>query len=367
MPDGPVISARDLSVTLGDRTLVHAESFDVLPGRTHVVMGPNGAGKSTLLRAVGGLIKANGTLELAGKPVCSGHDRAVLRRATASVFQKPYLLSTTVLGNVEIGLRLHGVGARERGRRARAALELLGIDHLADRRRDGLSGGEAQRVSIARALAVEPQVLFLDEPMASLDPPTRRSLMTDLFDVFSQRSVSAVWVTHDREEAAAVADHVTFLTDGRVRQQGAASEVFGRPQSEEVAGFLGMETSFEGVIEVQDGAVRLALSDGTTLVVGEAEPGPALAFVFPEDVVLLRHLPEPGETSLRNCLEGRVAGIRSSGRLRLVDVVRGDLCIVAMVTQAALDDLQLRVGDAVVAGFKASAVHVLPRHHGRSS
>jgi len=160
---------------------------------------------------------------------------------------------------------------------------------------------------------------------------------------------------------------VTFLTGGRVRQQGTASEVFGRPQSEEVAGFLGMETSFEGLIEAEAGAVRLALADGTTLVVGEADPGPALAFVFPEDVVLLRHLPEAGETSLRNCLEGRVADIRSNGRLRLVDVVRGDLRIVAMVTQAALDDLQLRVGDAIVAGFKASAVHVLPRHRGRAS
>lgn len=362
MPERPVISARDLRVTVGGRALVSADTFDVLPGQTHVVMGPNGAGKSTLLRAVGGLIRASGSLELDGRPVSSGRNRAALRRVTASVFQKPHLLSTTVLGNVDTGLRLHGVRGEERGRRARAALDLLGIGHLAERRRDRLSGGEAQRVSIARALAVEPRVLFLDEPMASLDPPTRRSLMADLFEVFAARSVSAVWVTHDREEAAAVADRVTFLSDGLVRQQGVAEEVFGRPQSEEVAGFLGMETSFEGDVQADNGEVRMILADGTALVVGDAATGPSLAFIFPEDVVLMRHMPDTGETSLRNCLQGRVSSIRPSGRLRLVEVSRGELRIVAVITQAALDELDLRVDRPIVAGFKASAVHVLPCH-----
>lgn len=356
----PIVSARNLRVTVGGRTLVHAQAFDVLPGQTHVVMGPNGAGKSTLLRAVGGLIRASGLLQLDGRPIRSGRDRAALRRATASVFQKPYLLATTVLGNVESGLRLRGVRGEERRRRALAALDLLGIAHLAGRRREGLSGGEAQRVSIARALAVEPRVLFLDEPMASLDPPTRRSLMADLFAVFSARSISVVWVTHDREEAAAVADQVTFLSGGVVQQQGPAEVVFGQPHSEEVAGFLGMETSFEGVVEASDGEVRLVLADGSALVIGEAEPGPSLAFIFPEDVVLLRHMPEVGETSLRNCLLGQVTSIRPSGRLRLVEVSRGELQIVGVITQAALEELQVRVGEPIVAGFKASAVHVLP-------
>lgn len=362
--DAPIIAAADLRVMVGARTLVHVDTFRVHPGETHVLMGPNGSGKSTLLRALSGLTRACGTLLFDGRPVSSGHGRAVLRRATASVFQKPYLLSTTVLGNVETGLRLHGVRGEDRERRARGALELLGISHLAERRRDGLSGGEAQRVSIARALAVEPRVLFLDEPMASLDPPSRRALMADLFDVFADRKVSAVWVTHDREEAAAVADQVTFLSGGRVLQQGRAPAVFGRPDNEVVAGFLGLESSMEGTIVAQDGATRLVMADGSGLVVGEADPGPALAFVFPEDVVLLRRVPESGETSLRNCVEGRVTGIRPSGRLRLVHVESGALYLTAMVTQAALDELGLEVGDPVVAGFKASAVHALPRRHG---
>jgi molybdopterin-binding protein len=364
VPEVPIIAAQDLSVAVGRRTLVQVDTFEIQPGSTHVLMGPNGAGKSTLLRALSGLTRFSGSLSFDGHPVRSSRDRLWLRRATASVFQKPYLLSTTVLGNVQVGLRLHGLRGEALADRARSALELLGIDHLADRRRHGLSGGEAQRVSIARALALEPRVLFLDEPMASLDPPTRRSLMADLFDVFAQRSVSAVWVTHDREEAAAVGDEVTFISAGTVSQQGSASEVFGHPGNEEVAEFLGLETYIEGTVEIEGGEAYLIIADGTRLMVGEAEPGLTLAFVFPEDVVLMRKLPAPGETSLRNCIGGRVLEIRPNHRLRHVTVGCGSLRIVAVVTQAALDELDLRIDDPIVAGFKASSVHVLPRRHG---
>lgn len=366
--EAPLIEAKDLSVVIGRTTLVHVDAFQVFLGETHVLMGPNGAGKSTLLRAVSGLTKAEGSLWFDGRPVTSGRDRFRLRRATAQVFQKPYLLSTSVLGNVETGLKLHGVRGDELHSRAHAALELLGIEHLAARRREGLSGGEAQRVSIARALALEPQVLFLDEPMASLDPPTRRSLLADLFDVLAERSVSAVWVTHDREEAAAVGDRVTFISAGEVSQQGTATEVFGHPGNEEVAEFLGLETYIEGIVEIRDGEAYLLLEDGTQLMVGdEGEAGPALAFIFPEDVVLLRQIPGPGETSLRNCIEGTVTEIRRNNRLRHVTVgCCGSLRVVSVITQAALDELGLQVGDPVVAGFKASAVHVLPRRHGRT-
>ena len=125
--------------------------------------------------------------------------------------------------------------ARRRTPAQLRAMELVGVEHLAERGRDKLSGGEAQRVSVARALAIEPRVLFMDEPMASLDPPTRRSLLADLRSVIADLSIAVVWVTHDRDEAVAVADAVTFLSGGQVRQTGPAGMSSSRPRTTEIA------------------------------------------------------------------------------------------------------------------------------------
>ncbi|HOT24013.1 MAG TPA: ATP-binding cassette domain-containing protein [Thermoleophilia bacterium] len=236
--DGPIIVATDLVVRKGDRVVVDVPRFAVMPGEVHVVLGPNGAGKSTLLRALNGLERVAGTLEFEGRLVRSNKDRLRLRRRTAAVFQQPYLLSTTVRGNVESGLRVHGVRGDELRTRTQRAMDLLAISHLADRRRSGLSGGEAQRVSVARALATDPAVLFLDEPMASLDPPTRRALAADLQRIFAQLAMAVLWVTHDTSEARAMADRVTFLEQGRVLQQGTYAEVAARPATPVVADYV---------------------------------------------------------------------------------------------------------------------------------
>jgi len=236
--DRPIIAAKDLTVRKGDRVIVDVARFVVAPGEVHVLLGPNGAGKTTLLRALNGLERASGTLEFDSQPVRSNKDRLRLRRRTAAVFQQAYLLATTVRGNVESGLRVRGVRGEALRTRTQQALELLGIDDLAGRRRSGLSGGEAQRVSVARALATDPAVLFLDEPMASLDPPTRRALAADLQRIFAQLSMAVVWVTHDTAEARAMADRVTFLEQGRVVQEGAYAEVLANPATPVVADYV---------------------------------------------------------------------------------------------------------------------------------
>ncbi len=236
--DGPIIAATDLVVRKGDRVVVDVARFALARGEVHVLLGPNGAGKTTLLRALNGLERASGAIEFDGRPVRSNRDRRRLRRRTAAVFQQAYLLATTVRGNVESGLRVHGVHGDELRVRTDRALELLGIAHLAERRRSGLSGGEAQRVSVARALATDPAVLFLDEPMASLDPPTRRALAADLQRIFSQLSTAVLWVTHDTTEARNMADRVTFLEQGRVVQDGTYAEVLTHPATPAVAEYV---------------------------------------------------------------------------------------------------------------------------------
>ena len=364
----PVLVARDLEVVRAGRTLVHVDAFELLPGDVHVLLGANGAGKSTLLKALNGLEGARGTLELEGRRVATAAARLVLRRRTAAVFQRPYLLATSVRSNVESGLRLRGAARAEARGRAAAALDLLGIAHLAARKPDRLSGGEAQRVSIARALAVDPAVLFFDEPLAALDPPTRRTLVTELLDIFAERAMAVVWVTHDRDEALAVGDRVSFLERGRIVQTGAAVDLFAHPASASFADFLGLDAYLEGeIVNAAEGSTRLRLASGVEIACREAADGPAVACLPPEDVVLFAGAPAEHSTSLRNVLQGMVKSISPSGRLIHVVVASECLEIAALVTRAAVEELDIEVGGPVVAAFKASAVHPIARHERRPS
>jgi tungstate transport system ATP-binding protein len=362
MAGAPILEARDFVVVRNGKELVRVERFAVQPGEVHVLLGPNGAGKSTLLRALNGLEEATGQLFFDGAPLRNGGDRRRLRRRTAAVFQRPHLLSTTVRGNVESGLRLRGVTGAELRRRTSASLSLLGIADLAERRRDGLSGGEAQRVSIARALAVDPAVVFFDEPLASLDPPTRRSLTADLQSIFAQLATAVLWVTHDTEEALAVADRVTFLSGGRVLQEGPRAEVFNRPATPEVADYLGVDVWLEGTLESGDvGTARFVLAGGASLVCPEAPPGPAFACIHPEDVVLFLSPPREGSTSLRNMIPATVSEIRPQARSRLIVLEWQGGRLQALLTRAACEELDLARHSTVYAAIKAMAVHVVPR------
>ncbi len=357
-----MLEALGLRVVRGGRVLAAADELSLHAGRVHVLLGANGAGKSTLLRALDGLEPAEGDLRFQGRDVATAAARLALRRRTAAVFQKAYLLNTTVLGNVESGLRLRGVRRAAARERARAALQLLGIAHLSERKPAHLSGGESQRVSIARALAVDPVALFLDEPLASLDPPTRRSLTDELLTIFAEARMAVVWVTHDRDEALSVGDTVSFIEDGRIVQSGPALEVLAHPASTSFAAFLGLDTYLEGVAtNAGDGVTRLALAGGAVLACGETPDGPAVACLPPEDVVLFTQPPPEHSASLRNLLPGMVKAARPAGRLLLVTVVADGLEVSALVTRAAFDDLGLTVGGPVIAAFKASAVHPVPR------
>ena len=362
MTAAAIIEGRDLGVVRGGKKLVHVTRFAVEPGKVHVLLGPNGAGKTTLLRALNGLERADGELFFEGRPVKSGGDRLRLRRKTAAVFQQAYLLATTVRGNVESGLKLRGLHGDELHGKATAAMEMLGIEHLAERPRTGLSGGEAQRVSIARAVAVDPSVIFLDEPMASLDPPTRRGLLADMEKIFSSLSTAVVWVTHDTEEALAVADLTTFLVAGEIVQHGPTTQVFNNPATQEVADYLGLDQWFEGVLEpAGEGTSRLVLPGGAGLLCVEAPPGPAVASVHPEDVLLFLEPPIAGGTSLRNVVEATVREVQTTGRSSRVVLDWAGGRLDATVTRAACEDLGIHAGQTVHAAVKATAIQVLPR------
>jgi malate dehydrogenase (oxaloacetate-decarboxylating) len=231
-----LLEATDLAVERDGRLVVSADRLTLEAGETLAVLGPNGAGKTSLLLALASLLPARGSVRWHGAPI---RDRLAYRRRIAVVFQRPLLLDRSVHDNAALGLELRGIEAAERTRRADELLAQLGVAHLARRRARRLSGGEAQRVSIARALAVDPEILFLDEPFAALDAPTRESLRADLARVLRERRVGTILVTHDRDEARSLGDRVAVVIRGRIRRMDQVDTVFRVPADPEVAAFLG--------------------------------------------------------------------------------------------------------------------------------
>lgn len=230
-----VLEARDLAVERGGRVVARAGRIALEQGEVLAVLGPNGSGKTSLLLALATLIPMRGELLYRGSAIV---DPVGFRRRIGVGFQRPLLLDRSVIDNAALGLELRGVPGAERRRRARAALDRFGVGGLADRAAVSLSGGEAQRVSLARAFAVDPEILLLDEPFSALDPPTRESLVADLARVLGDEHVTTILVTHDRDEARSLSDRVAVMIDGQVRQLDQTDAVFERPADTDIARFL---------------------------------------------------------------------------------------------------------------------------------
>jgi len=210
------------------------------------LVGPNGSGKSTLLRIMNLLEKPTaGELTYwngARLSEMNRREKKELSDQMAMIFQEALLFKRSVRANIAYGLKMHRMPREERETRAREMLERLNIEELAERDAMTLSGGEAQKVTLGRAMVLKPRLLFMDEPLASLDVPARQSLREDISRLVKEMGTTAVYVTHDYHEVLEIADKLAVLLEGKLQQIGKPTEVFGRPASEEVAEFLGRRT-----------------------------------------------------------------------------------------------------------------------------
>lgn len=355
-----MLEARNVEIHRARGFALRIPAFALREGEVLALIGPNGSGKSTLLRALA-LLEApsRGELLFRGERVDFRASSVLrLRRRMCVVFQEPLLCDTTVAGNVELGLRLRRMTPRD-GRIGRW-LERLGIAHLATRRAASLSGGEAQRTSLARAFVLDPEVVFLDEPFGALDPPTRDALFSDLRRILTETGTTTMLVTHDRNEALALGDRVAVMIGGEIRQLDTPDQVFASPADEDVARLVGVETILPGAVSsAADGLIVVDVGGIRIEAAGDFDPGDrVLACIRPEDVALAR----PGEasSSVRNRLDGRVTGVAPMGYAYRVRVDCG-VPIVALITKPSFRELELNVGTPVIASFKATAVHLLPR------
>jgi ABC-type Fe3+/spermidine/putrescine transport system ATPase subunit len=273
---GAQLSVRDVRQVLGGREVLRIDSLDVAAGERLCVLGPNGAGKTTLLRLLAAVTApSSGEVTVAG--VSSAHGGVELRRRVAYATQQPGLLTTSVRRNVELPLRWRRVPRQRRAEIAMAALERLRVAHLADRPARSLSGGEQQRVSLARALALDPEVLLLDEPAAGLDAQTRAAFFSDLDRALESRATTVVQVSHRAHEAFRLADRVVVLVDGLVHQVG-PPEVLNRcPADASVAALVGYDNVVDAAVQA-DGAVCVGASP--TGLTSRRGPGPVNVAAF---------------------------------------------------------------------------------------
>jgi tungstate transport system ATP-binding protein len=237
-----LIEIRDLLVKRGQHPALQLDYLAIDKGEVLAIVGPNGAGKSTLLLTLARLLKPEqGEILFNGQPTRFESDTDY-RRRIALVMQDPLLFDTSVFENVASGLRFRGVEKDEIRQRVPLWLERMGVAHLSKRRAGQLSGGEAQRVSLARALVLEPQLLLLDEPFSALDPPTRTGLLDDLGALLLETDTTTVFVTHDLPEAAQVAARMAVISGNRLHQVGKPEDLFASPIDQEVAQFLHHKT-----------------------------------------------------------------------------------------------------------------------------
>lgn len=233
-----LVQIRDLVVRRSGKVALVVNALDIERGAVLAVVGANGAGKSTLLLTLARLIRfEQGQILFNGKPISVESD-TLYRRRLALVMQDPLLFDTSVYENVALGLRFRGVHRDEIESGVRHWLERLGIAHLSERRANQLSGGEAQRVSLARALVLSPQLLLLDEPFAALDPPTRSKLLDDLCKFLPETGATTVFVTHNLVEAERLATHMAIFSNSRMQQAGLPAHIRSSPSNGEVANFF---------------------------------------------------------------------------------------------------------------------------------
>lgn len=343
------INIRGVNLSYGDVHVLKDICLDIKPGEFFAFLGPSGCGKTTLLRLIAGFNTAQaGSVEIGGEGVL---DMPPWKRDVGMVFQSYALWPhMTVARNVAFGLEERKLPRKEIDRRVAAALNLVGLSHLADRRPAQLSGGQQQRVALARTIAIEPKVLLLDEPLSNLDAKMRVEVRRELRELQQRLKLTTIFVTHDQEEANTVCDRIAVFNEGRIQQVGTPMGLYERPANLFVASFLGtanildghVEETKEGRVFVVDGAGSIPIPEGTCVA-------PGAKLVFRPQYATIGHVEDDAVT-----LNGTIAHREFLGAIIRYGVQVGSATVLIDVPFYSGDTL-LEPGASTVLGLRPSA------------
>jgi ABC-type Fe3+/spermidine/putrescine transport system ATPase subunit len=347
-----MIKIENLSVDLGEFKLKNV-SLTVQNGEYFIILGPTGAGKTVLLESIAGLNPIRqGTVALDGRDITGEKPE---KRGVSIVYQDHALFPhLSVRDNIIFGLRLRKKTPQETAAVLEWLAGLLGITDLLDRKPRTLSGGERQKVALARALSTRPEVLLLDEPLSALDPVTREATQEELRRLHGNIKGTFVHVTHDFEEAMALGHRIAVIGEGELKQVGTPEQIFRQPESEFVAHFTMMRNIFTGRLSRKPGGVTTFQTSGFEFSVATDKEEIGHACLRPDDITISTERPASYEA---NTFTGTVTHIVNRGFNYYVTVtVPPDFC--CLINQRDYADMDLKEGQPVTITFKAEAIHL---------
>ncbi|MDD1669217.1 MAG: ABC transporter ATP-binding protein [Methanomicrobiales archaeon] len=356
-----MIEAGDLGKRYGEKEILKEVSLSIPDGEIFGLIGPSGSGKSTLLRLLDLIeMPTEGTLSLFGEDALTADGRFRLRRRMAMLYQKPIIFNLNVYENIAIGLKFRKEREETIRRRVKEALGEIGLPEYATRSARTLSGGEAQRVALARAIVTDPEVLFLDEPTANLDPPSAEKIEEIILGLNRDAGTTIVLSTHDMLQGQHLAGRIGVMMEGRLPQTGNALEIFHRPATKKIARFVQVDNIFPGTVaEGRNGEVSVDVAGTTFCAISQLPPGKDVDILFRAEDVTIGTGGGP-VSSARNIYQGRVKHLVPSGPFVRVIIDCG-IDIAAIVTIRSAEDLNLGYGKEVWISVKATAIHVLPQ------
>jgi len=356
------IETVNLCQRYGEQNILKNINLSIERGEVFALIGPTGAGKTTFLRLLDLIDEpTSGKINFDGADTAApAAIRLAMRRRMAFVLQKPVVFNLSVYDNIACALKWRGTRGQKLKEKVNHIIDVVGLSDYGNRNARQLSGGEVQRVAIARAIAVEPEVLLLDEPTANLDPLSAARIEELISSIIRQYATTIIMATHDLSQGQRLADRMGVMMNGELLQIGSSKDVFASPRNKEVAEFVGVENIIDGVIASSEDKVVTIESGGRSIeAIADYSTGEKVcACIRPEDVTLaLSRI----SSSARNSFEGEIAWLVNVGPLTRVEIQCG-FPLVAMVTKRSAEEMGLTRGKKVFVTFKATGVHVIKRN-----